>query len=868
MTLTAAPPVTPSPLPARPLAKLFDWIGDNKLFCAVLLAGAVLRLLVAIAYAPALEFFGDSPAYLAGARHLGHISLWHPSGYPFFLWLLSLTHSLLAVTLLQHALGLATGVLIYRLMRSFGLGPVASTIAATPLVLDAYQVDLEQFVLSDALFTFLVILACVLTVRVIRSPSAGAAVALGAVAAAATLTRTIGLALVVSVLITLVATRVPARRVVAAGLTFALPLIGYVFAFHSTYGVYALQGYSGRYMYGLVAPVADCHQPTLYCPTLPKAARPGSNQYDWSVFDFVQPRQKPLQSSQKAGAFAKHIVLHQPVAVGGVVLGDFLHYFSPVRTVGPRDWFLGSWQFPTSDAAPGWNVSPANESFDGKHVHNTINAPLATALRAYQGVMFVPGLALGLAALAAAASLCLRRRLVPRHPILLLTACGLSFLIVPSFSAGFDWRYTLPAQALLIPAGVMAAHDLLAILRERRPRIVTWVVATAALAVTLPSVAVPSVYAASHLRPKGVVATPGTARIGGRLDVTVGQPTVDRVRCRWREGARRLGAYVQFPVSFRHVAGSPMLVQGGNFATREGFILGALPGARHHPDLTSALVGTAYPSVTGKLDAFVTSTDGDLRYVDPLGAGAAAWSYTLPPAPDAHLGSRCSGSSPWAGAQVQGLHVVGMPLFTLAGSQTIRFRLAHDASRARSFDMRLQTIGTDGRAGAWQSQPQWQRMPRGALTLSRLVPGATYCVSVRARDVYGLATAWTPPTCTTRLYDDTALPPTQGWVSKANVAGFYEGSATIAEARGDKVTLAAPFVYRRAAVLLYRCPRCGIVDIYSGASRLARVNLTVSTAMTGLHLWESAPLTGRLLSLRVVANGRDVIIDAFGFSPH
>ena len=485
-------------------------------------------------------------------------------------------------------------------------------------------------------------------------------------------------------------------------------------------------------------------------------------------------------------------------------------------------------------------------------------------LRGYQQVVFVPGLAMGLAAALAAASLFARRRTNPRHPTALLASCGLLLLLMPSVSAGFDWRYALPAQALLMPAGVLGAHRLLPLLRRRRPRLVPWVLSAAAVAVMLPSVGVPSVYAAGRLRPATIVPTPDTVSLGNRLDITVGAPALLNVSCSWKGTARLLGAYVKFPVMFQHVAGQPMLVQPGNFATGGGQILSAVPGERPRPDLPPALVGAAFPSLTGKLDAFVTRTHGVLRYVDPLGGGAAGWSYAVSPPPGDRLGTRCSGSSPWADVQLGGLRVHGMPLFTAANAVGLTFGLRHQSGRARSFDLRLRTISASGEKGAWQLLAGWQHARRGPLTLSHLAPGLTYCVSVRARDVLNVATAWSPATCTTRLFDDTALPPASQWVAKTGYTGFYDGTATIATARGASVAIAEPF--HRVAVLVYRCPRCGVLDVYAGTTRLGQLNLNVPSAMTGLHLWVSSRTNGKTLTFRVASSGPAVVIDGFGFS--
>ena len=57
--------------PAAPPAhlRMAAWARSNRLFAAVLAVAALLRVLVMVAYAPALEFYGDSPAYLAASRH-------------------------------------------------------------------------------------------------------------------------------------------------------------------------------------------------------------------------------------------------------------------------------------------------------------------------------------------------------------------------------------------------------------------------------------------------------------------------------------------------------------------------------------------------------------------------------------------------------------------------------------------------------------------------------------------------------------------------------------------------------------------------------------------------------------------------------
>ena len=82
-----------------------------------------------------------------------------PAGYPAFLRAVLWVHDLAVVPAVQHLLGLATGTLVYALVRRLGIGPVGACIAAAPVLFDAYQLNIEQHILSEALFTLLVVAA-------------------------------------------------------------------------------------------------------------------------------------------------------------------------------------------------------------------------------------------------------------------------------------------------------------------------------------------------------------------------------------------------------------------------------------------------------------------------------------------------------------------------------------------------------------------------------------------------------------------------------------------------------------------------------------------------------------------------------------
>src|SRR4051794_31674074 len=358
------------PGPSALGTRVAAWVRGNRLFASALAVAIVLRVVVMAAYPPALEFYGDSPSYLTASRHPFSLDIWHPFGYPLLLWLLSPLRSVAVVSALQHLAGLAAAFLVYRLVRSLRVGAVAATVAAGPLLFDAYQLDVEQFLLSDTLFTLLVVVAMTLTARLLRQRDAdvtsgpvtsGTAAALGGVLSAMPLTRPAGLAVTAAVMLVLAAVRIGWARFAVAVAAVAVPIGAYALAFHASYGVYGLQGYGGRYLYGQVAPFAHCDRGALQvdvrplCPTLPTYARPGVNQYVWHQYNEAHLPGTQIQRSRLAGGFAQPIAARQLGDVAGEAVDTFAHYFTPGRATGPRDWPVGSWQFPTADRAPVWH---------------------------------------------------------------------------------------------------------------------------------------------------------------------------------------------------------------------------------------------------------------------------------------------------------------------------------------------------------------------------------------------------------------------------------------------------------------------------------------------------------------------------------
>jgi hypothetical protein len=229
---------------------------QHWLIAAALAGGVVLRVIVMAGFGPAALFKLDTYDYLWDAAHLQPNPV-NPSGYAVFLWLLKPFHSLLLIAGLQHLMGLAIGVMIYAILRSWGAGPWLATAAAGPVLFDPAQLLLEQYVMADILAMFLMMagFAVLLTRRFPSAPRAATAsllLGLSAVVRPATL-----------VLIGLVACYLLVRRTgwrtaaaaLAAGL---LPIAGYVAWFASASGTIGLTSSDGLFLWSRTMSFANC----------------------------------------------------------------------------------------------------------------------------------------------------------------------------------------------------------------------------------------------------------------------------------------------------------------------------------------------------------------------------------------------------------------------------------------------------------------------------------------------------------------------------------------------------------------------------------------------------------------------------------
>ena len=435
------------------------------IFSIVFAIGAVLRIIVSVAYRPALFFYGDSYSYLTNARHLRPDPI-HPILYPLFLRPFLAIHHLLPVPIVQHIMGLACGLLVYLLLRRLGLGPGWAVAGAAPVLLDAYQLNVEQYLLAEALFEVL-ILGAFVAMLWWKRPSVAACGVAGGLLGLAALARTIGLVLIVPVMAYLLLRRMGLLRPLVLALAFAAPLLAYAGWFGATSGQVALTNYQGYWLYGRVAPFADCaagwvpsYQRGL-CGPLPPSRRPGPNFYVWRKASPGRMIRPPAGVSTNAmlDGFARRVILHQPLDYAYAVGDDLLHYLEPLRTTGQRDYSVTYWQF-----LPGFtftsHVNGAVARAEGPAAKPHVVRSLTDFLRDCQRVIYFNGTLLTVAILVGLAG-GLGGKQASRGGLgaqsLLFTVSGCALVVGAVMTSMFDYRYLLPSLPLLGAGGAVGA---------------------------------------------------------------------------------------------------------------------------------------------------------------------------------------------------------------------------------------------------------------------------------------------------------------------------------------------------------------------------------------------------------------------------
>jgi hypothetical protein len=489
------PPATPG---AAPGGRWQTWrtqaavlLRQHWLVTALVAAGLVLRVLTLAAYQPALIYV-DSLKYLYGVYPGSD-----PLGYRWLLKVILAVGNLGTVAAIQHLLGLAMAVVLYVVLLRRGVRIWLAALAVAPVLLDAYQLQMEQMIMPDVWFEAMIVAA--LAVLLWRpAASVPFAVAAGLILGSSATIRAAGEILVLPAVLYLLAAGGGWRRALARSVSlaaaFAVPILLYCGISYVRTGHFWLS--HSQTSIGRMAAAADCA--TLKLPAAVRPMCPGpavqAKGPDWLEHSgqsplYTTPVPPGTTRTRMLATLGSAIRGQQPLRVAGAIAGDSLRLFALTRDGIPSVTPISRWQFQASyPTFPQWitvdrahyvvvgiqrsafgkfRFSRLNPSYGGKA---QVNRPVAGFLRAYQlGGGYTPGPLFALftlAGLAGSLVAVIRRRAGGARSLrlaaasLLFTATALVLLLVPDVLE-FSWRYELPAVIILPPAGVLGIAALL-----------------------------------------------------------------------------------------------------------------------------------------------------------------------------------------------------------------------------------------------------------------------------------------------------------------------------------------------------------------------------------------------------------------------
>jgi hypothetical protein len=441
----------------------------------VLGLGVLLRALLWLEYSPAMMNNPDATAYLKMAVSGLFVDPARPAGYPAFLRVLHEVSTRIEFTIaIQHLLGILTGVLLYATVRRVGAPVWAGVIAAAAVLLSLDQIQFEHSLQAEGPFTFALAFVLYAAVRALEDPRellapitsrhlwlAGAAVALGTAA----WTRAIGVPLIPFFALWVVLA-IPGRiwTRLAHGALVSVLAGGFVLLYfslnQSQTGHFGLTQSTGWALYARTAPFADCSQ--FEPPAGTEALCEGTNPRRRNAPDFYAwvPESpaydvfgEPPNGNEQLNAFAREVIIHQPLYYMWVSFRDFSRYFFP----GLNDEQIYIVDYPYLDLDRRQrpverDVLAAHQSYY-TDMEVSIGDDL-TALTDLQQVLRVPPFLMFQALLLAVAGIFLGRGR-QRAAIALLLGVAVLGLAIPSATVSYNARYATPFAGPLVAAGAI-----------------------------------------------------------------------------------------------------------------------------------------------------------------------------------------------------------------------------------------------------------------------------------------------------------------------------------------------------------------------------------------------------------------------------
>jgi hypothetical protein len=435
---------------------------------ATALIGVALRVYASVGLWPADLSMHDTAGYVLGARRGVGWAAMEPSGYPIFLRVLhAVTTHLASVPLAQHVLGMASGALLYLAVRRLGAPAWIAVAGAAAIWLNGDQILLEQVLLTEALFIFLLTVALYAVVASRDSDGFVWPVVAGASIVAMPFVRGVADPLVILLggFLLFGLLRTHRRRLprAAAALAAGLIVLGaYSGIRHHDTGSWSVSPEGGGWsLYARVAQFADCTKFTPpagtrpLCESTPPSKRFGVGIYSWyPQSPAIKAYGEPPRGSRLLSKFGIAAIEHQPGDYAHAVFVD-LARFVDQNAGHPK---VGDFGGPNSlSFRKAAQPDPAGTQSVRDYYHSfRIRTGGANALASYQDVMRVHGWLLAVLALLGLVGVVFARGSL-RYGALLMWLSGAALIATPAIVNTTTWRYSVPAAPLLVVAGAIGA---------------------------------------------------------------------------------------------------------------------------------------------------------------------------------------------------------------------------------------------------------------------------------------------------------------------------------------------------------------------------------------------------------------------------
>jgi hypothetical protein len=447
----------------------------------ILAAGAIgVRVWMMLAYGPGFLSFPDSGEYALAAKLNIFRDPQRPAGYPFLLRLIHHLSDHVSFAIgVQHAMGVAAGVLLYKAVRRTGAPPWLGLLPAAVVFFGATGLVLEHSLLADAPFAFFQVLSIYCAIRALYEKSLRWPVLAGLAVGIAFWMKTDGAVgvVVISAVLLFAAPGGRRRRLLSAGavaIVATATIATYVGSQDYFTGFVGLQRQSAWNLYGRVATFVDCSGFTppsgtrFLCPSQPLGHRESQAYYQGAPSApaperFGPPWVAPGYANAVVERFSVAAIEQEPLAYAGAILTSLGHYVFPVADEGDTPQGIREG---VSAPAAAREFQPAYALLYSESLGYT--GP-EDALAAYEKYTLVQGALLIILLIGAIVGpLFLPARM--RAPAALFTLTAIGSIAFAAAGSGYDARYAYPTFGPLAAGAALGMWGIAGALAHARPR--------------------------------------------------------------------------------------------------------------------------------------------------------------------------------------------------------------------------------------------------------------------------------------------------------------------------------------------------------------------------------------------------------------